>query len=195
VGGQAGFRNGPCGRLSDWLPSARIPSWPGAETLLFTRPKIRVQSVLRVPDTPGRRAHKQLHFFLDGGVQIRSGTDKRPAVNDTNSPTVPRRKDASGDPAPSEAFRTEPARSRHVPAAVRAAVWRRDGARCGFVSGPGHRCTERSFLEFHHVQPFALDGTPTVGNIALRCRRHNQYEGELDFGARSRQKDIEGHAP
>jgi len=171
----------------------------------------QLQALLRreIPSgDPGLIVERALHLLLEkvekaklgkpgAGKRrvIRSGTDNATAAKDARPATVTRREGASGDPAPNRAFRTEPARSRHIPAAVRAAVWRRDGARCGFVGGSGHRCTERSFLEFHHVQPFALDGTPTVGNIALRCRRHNQYEGELDFGARSRQKDIEGHAP
>jgi hypothetical protein len=35
--------------------------------------------------------------------------------------------------------------SRHIPAAVKREVWRRDDARCAFV-GSGGRCTERGFL-------------------------------------------------
>jgi hypothetical protein len=42
--------------------------------------------------------------------------------------------------------------------------------------------TERTFLEFHHVQPYAKHGPATVANISLRCWRHNQYEAELIFG-------------
>jgi 5-methylcytosine-specific restriction endonuclease McrA len=72
--------------------------------------------------------------------------------------------------------------SRHVPAAIRRAVWRRDDSRCAFVSKSGHRCTERAFLELHHIHPYALGGPPTVENMALRCRRHNAYESELIFG-------------
>lgn len=75
--------------------------------------------------------------------------------------------------------------SRHLPNAVKSAVWRRDGGQCAFVApGTGRRCSERSFLEFHHIHPYALDGPATVGNISLRCRGHNQYEGELVFGPR-----------
>ena len=73
--------------------------------------------------------------------------------------------------------------SRHIPAAVRTAVWDRDGGQCAFVARSGHRCAQRSFLQSHHLQPFALRGPATIHNIALRCGRHNQYEGELDFGA------------
>lgn len=73
-------------------------------------------------------------------------------------------------------------RSRHIPAHVRRHVWERDGGRCAFV-GPNGRCAERSFLELHHVHPYAEGGTATVENIELRCRAHNAYEASLFFGA------------
>jgi hypothetical protein len=44
------------------------------------------------------------------------------------------------------------------------------------------RCSERTFLDFHHRDPHANGGPPTVENIALRCRAHNAYEAELVFG-------------
>ena len=75
-------------------------------------------------------------------------------------------------------------RQRGIPSHVQRAVSQRDGGQCGFVSKGGHRCTERTFLEFHHILPFALGGLATVENISLRCRRHNQYEADLVFGPR-----------
>jgi hypothetical protein len=72
--------------------------------------------------------------------------------------------------------------SRHIPAAVKRDVWRRDGGRCAFVSQHGRRCAERGFLEFHHVVPHAAGGAPTVENIQLRCRAHNGHEAERSFG-------------
>lgn len=74
--------------------------------------------------------------------------------------------------------------SRHIPAEVKRAVWLRDGGRCAFVGGNGRRCTEQGFLEFHHVTPCATGGLPTVHNIQLRCRAHNGYAAELNFGPR-----------
>jgi hypothetical protein len=76
--------------------------------------------------------------------------------------------------------------SRHIPAAVKRAVVARDGEQCAFVSPRGTRCTERGFLEFHHIVPFARRGRATVANISLRCRAHNQYEAVLDFGGAAR---------
>ena len=71
--------------------------------------------------------------------------------------------------------------SRHVPAAVRREVWKRDGGRCAFIGNAG-RCTECGFLEFHHVVPFADGGPTTAENLQLRCRAHNAYEAEEHFG-------------
>lgn len=71
--------------------------------------------------------------------------------------------------------------SRRVPAAVQRAVWTRDEGRCTFV-GLNGRCTETAFLQFHHEDPFAMGGPPTVENIHLRCAAHNRYEAELFFG-------------
>ena len=72
-------------------------------------------------------------------------------------------------------------RSRHIPAAVRRAVWRRDGGCCAFVGAKG-RCGETAFLEFHHVEPYAAGGAATAENIQLRCRAHNAYEARMFFG-------------
>lgn len=72
--------------------------------------------------------------------------------------------------------------SRHIPSQVKREVWKRDGARCVFESADGRRCGETSFLEYHHVVPYARGGTTFVDNLELRCRAHNAYEAERDFG-------------
>jgi len=73
------------------------------------------------------------------------------------------------------------AASRHIPAAIRRAVWARDQGRCAFVGSHG-RCNETGWLEFHHIVPFAAGGKTTIENMALRCRAHNKYESEMRFG-------------
>jgi 5-methylcytosine-specific restriction endonuclease McrA len=70
---------------------------------------------------------------------------------------------------------------RHVPAAVKRAVWARDAGQCAFIGTDG-RCPETGFLEFHHVAPFARGGPTTVANLQLRCRAHNAHQAELEFG-------------
>jgi 5-methylcytosine-specific restriction endonuclease McrA len=77
-----------------------------------------------------------------------------------------------------------PARSkRHVPAAVKRAVWQRDGGRCTFVGAGGRRCGSRDFLEFDHVEPVARGGGATVDGARILCRAHNALEAERVFGA------------
>ena len=71
---------------------------------------------------------------------------------------------------------------RTIPAHVRRAVWRRDRGQCTFTSDAGHRCTERTRLEFDHVVEVARGGTASVEGIRLRCRAHNQYTAECTFG-------------
>lgn len=74
--------------------------------------------------------------------------------------------------------------TRTIAAAVKRAVWLRDRGCCAFVGTTDHRCSERRFLEFHHVDPYVLGGEASVDLIALRCRAHNDYEGRLYFGKR-----------
>jgi 5-methylcytosine-specific restriction endonuclease McrA len=71
--------------------------------------------------------------------------------------------------------------TRYIPPAVRRSVWARDEGRCAF-EGPRGRCRETGRLEFHHLVPFARGGRTEIGNLALRCRAHNQFEGETLFG-------------
>ena len=73
-------------------------------------------------------------------------------------------------------------KSRHIPAAVRRAVEKRDGGRCTYRNEEGRRCTERHNLEFHHRTPYGLGGDHSPHNLALMCRCHNNLEAEHDYG-------------
>ena len=81
--------------------------------------------------------------------------------------------------------------TRHIPAAVKRAVWARDGGRCAFVGTDG-RCAETGFLEFHHVVPYAAGGAPTVENLQLLCTAHNKHEAECFFGLSQLSSDASG---
>lgn len=80
--------------------------------------------------------------------------------------------------------------SRHIPLRIRREVWKRDGGQCAFVGDQG-RCRERGFLEFHHVEPYAVGGNAIADNLQLRCRAHNQYEAEMFFGPRESPSPVE----
>jgi hypothetical protein len=74
--------------------------------------------------------------------------------------------------------------TRHIPAAVKRAVWTRDGGRCAFVGSLG-QCRVTGLLEFHHVVPYAAGGAATVGDVQLRGRQHNVFEADCHFGSSS----------
>jgi len=99
---------------------------------------------------------------------------------------------ATSNPRPA---RAPAARSRHIPARLKRAVWLRDGGRCAFVSRSGRRCQEHAFLEFHHIEPYAIGGETTLINLSLRCRAHNVHEAERLFGSFAPAMSREGRHP
>jgi len=128
----------------------------------------RVQALLRreIPDAdPGKIFDRALTLLLEKVEKTKLGAAARPR------PCPPIRPGTD-----------DSARSRNVPRAVKRVAWKGDGGQCGFVSATGRKCSERTFLEFHHRQPHARQGPATIANISLRCWRHNQYEAELIFG-------------
>jgi len=93
---------------------------------------------------------------------------------------------AAGSTARPQSSGTACSPSRRVPAKARREVWSRDGGQCTFVGSEG-RCTERGFLQYHHVVPYAGGGRTCSDNLTLRCAGHNRYEavdaGELVHAA------------
>ncbi len=73
-------------------------------------------------------------------------------------------------------------RARHISADVRAAVYKRDGGLCTFVTEAGQRCGCRHALEYDHIVAVADGGASTVENLRLLCPAHNQLEAERRFG-------------
>ena len=124
----------------------------------------RAQALLRHAIPSGDAAE-----IFDRAITLLLQDLERTRFADTAKPRMPSRPHA------------ENKRSRHIPAAVRREVWRRDEGRCAFVGRQG-RCRETAFLEFHHVEPYAGGGEATVANIQLRCHAHNSYEAKLFFG-------------
>jgi 5-methylcytosine-specific restriction endonuclease McrA len=72
--------------------------------------------------------------------------------------------------------------TRAIPAQTRREVFERDEGQCAFVDAKGRRCPSKWQVEFHHRIPYARGGTHDIDNIELRCRAHNQYEAELEYG-------------
>ena len=77
---------------------------------------------------------------------------------------------------------TSQKRSRHIPSAVRRAVWQRDKGQCAHVDN-GRRCSSTRSLHFHHVNNWARGADHEPSAIELRCPTYNHYQAVLDYGA------------
>jgi 5-methylcytosine-specific restriction endonuclease McrA len=197
-----------------WVQSGVPPQRPVVETLApgryrlqctvdeQTREKLRrLQALLRreIPDgDPAAIIDRAFDLLLEKVEKAKLGLVRKPAP-----PAAPRDASAAAyekrirfetdkSLARDEEYASRVPKGRHIPSGVKREVWRRDAGQCAFVApGTSRRCSERTYLEFHHIHPYALDGPATVDNISLRCRRHNQYEGELIFGPRGHSKVSE----
>jgi hypothetical protein len=69
-----------------------------------------------------------------------------------------------------------------IPASVKRAVWKRDEGRCKWPLQNGGTCGCTTRLEFGHFVSRADGGLPTIANLRLLCRFHNQYEARQRFG-------------
>ena len=116
-----------------------------------------------------------LDLLIEQQEKRRLGIGVRPRGEDRMSDAI------QGQNGAQSSGRKE-SRSRHIPAAVRRQVWRRDGGQCTFVDAEGRRCAERSFLEFEHRVPFGKGGTSTPDNVRLLCRAHNRRQAERAYG-------------
>jgi 5-methylcytosine-specific restriction endonuclease McrA len=71
-------------------------------------------------------------------------------------------------------------RSRHIPDAVRDAVFVRDRGRCTYVGPDGHQYGETRGVQLQHIHHFSCGGTHTVDNLRVTCGPHNRYVFERD---------------
>jgi hypothetical protein len=201
----ASVRRLPALRLQVF-PPAEAPSAPGAPALDPAAPAppatnvaAEPLSVPRAAVTPLSPDRYKLQLTIGGDTleklrlakdmlshAIPSGDDAAVLDRALTALLVDLAKKKFADTRKPRRSRAKDARARDASAAVKRAVWVRDLGRCKFIGPTGHRCNERRFVEFHHVDPYALGGEATVEKIELRCRRHNDYEGRLYFGKRRR---------
>ncbi len=88
-----------------------------------------------------------------------------------------------------------PANPRQVPAEVERQVWLRDEGRCQHPLDGGGVCGSTWQVEVDHARPAALGGPPTVENLRLRCRPHNQQAAREALGAAVVGRRAKRHRP
>jgi hypothetical protein len=111
--------------------------------------------------------------------QLRRGEpEPRPEPEPGPKPEPEPESESEPEPEPKQPRR----RGRHIPAAIRRAVFERDTGCCTYRSDSGERCRETARLELHHSIAFARGGEHRLDNVSLRCRAHNALAAEQDFG-------------
>ncbi|MFL5299346.1 MAG: HNH endonuclease [Anaeromyxobacteraceae bacterium] len=117
------------------------------------------------------------HRLPDGGTEavLEAALDLLLAAQDKKRGLV---KKPRTSPAPPSAS------SRHVSAAVRRAVFIRDGGCCQWSMSSGGVCGSRTRVELDHIVPVALGGASTVSNMRLLCACHNAVAARQVFGTR-----------
>ncbi len=162
-----GIDVGPAVRPESTPRPKTEPLAPGRYKLQFTVGEETHTKLRRVQDLLRHRLpNGDVTEIFDRALTVLLANLEKSKLAATNRPRVPSLASKS---------------TRHIPAAVRRAVWARDGGRCRF-DGPAERCSETGLLEFHHLIPYARGGPTTVENLELRCAAHNRYEAEQCFG-------------
>ena len=118
-------------------------------------------------DTPGSARNQQPPRA--GIVGARTKTEPHDGVR----AQLPEDGSAAPPPAP-ESSRESRAR-RHIPVAVRRAVWRRYGGACCYQDPlTGVTCGSTHLVQIDHIVPVAQGGSDDISNLRLRCSVHNR---------------------
>ena len=173
------------------VPGASAPAAP-RPTLEPSCPQPQPQPLgagrYKITFTAGAETHAKLgetrallrHAIPDGDLSKLFDRALEALLRELRRTKFAQRERPSASSAPPDS--NEPA-TRHIPAAIKRAVAKRDLGRCTFVTHDGRRCGSREALEFHHVQPFARSRRHCAEEITLRCRAHNRHAAILDYGA------------
>jgi len=73
--------------------------------------------------------------------------------------------------------------SQCLSASIKHEVNKRDGGRCIYVDRSGTRCSNRRWIQYHHVVPVSQGGEHRVENIISVCQVHHKafHQGHISF--------------
>ena len=68
-----------------------------------------------------------------------------------------------------------------IAAAVKHEVTRRDQGQCAHIDDRGNRCTQKRWVDIHHIKPVSDGGKDIVDNLVTLCRPHHRFQHEMRF--------------
>jgi hypothetical protein len=190
-----------------------LPSDPGQSAAPPTRDDVEPLSadLRRLHITVGREFLRELEKARDGlshaipnatTEQVLQAALRLLLEKQARARGVVRRPRAVAPPSPSTRTRTptatptattipteppphrRPGARQAIPAAIRRAVWSRDGGRCSWPLDDGGTCGSTHRLELDHLVPWARGGEDAVDNLRLTCSHHNRLAALRAFGER-----------
>lgn len=119
---------------------------------------------------------------LAGGAELAAEGNEQASMNELEQNPLNDDAPRATSPATKRSV-TGGGRKRHIPQALRKAVWFRDRGICTYVDPKsGRRCGSRFALEVDHIEPYGLGGHSKIENLRLLCRTHNQLMAMRAYG-------------
>ncbi|MEE9271618.1 MAG: HNH endonuclease signature motif containing protein [Candidatus Krumholzibacteria bacterium] len=147
-------------------------------------------------DTNGKRSRSvQVDTNGQSGRSIKVDTNDQSDRSSTADKNSKRNKITDAKTGSNAPQRSEASGRRPIPAAIRDAVYARDGGRCRFKGTSGRRCGSRNGLEIDHVLPVARGGRNEASNLRLLCSWHNRLEAERLMGPDIVSRFCRNHSP
>ena len=75
--------------------------------------------------------------------------------------------------------KTESKNRKPIVAAVKHEIAKRDQGQCAHVDDKGNRCTQKRWVDTHHIKPVSDGGKDTVDNLVTLCRPHHRFQHEM----------------
>jgi hypothetical protein len=151
--------------------------------------KLKRLMALIVHPNSGSELSKLIHLMADECIgkwdplekaKLREKADCRAKNNDAPVPAAPKVNTGKLNAGKLNSVREskeslETDRSRYIPAAIKHAVYLRDGGKC-------RNCGSIGAIEIDHITPYALGGTHDIRNLRLLCRSCNQRHAIETYG-------------
>jgi hypothetical protein len=121
---------------------------------------------------------EKLHQELRRAQEIVSTKNRRPASLEETIEALTQLFLEKEDPI-EKAKRAKPSRKEHdikkreISASIKHQVRLRDGDQCAHIKD-GERCSERKWLDIHHIRPVSDGGLTVLENLTTLCRGHHQ---------------------
>jgi len=125
----------------------------------------------RARDLISQSLQKPASYQTTLGTLLNLYLDKKDPVVKARRAKTSLRTRERGPSAPMKNTRRPP-----LPAQIKHAVMLRDEGQCTQTDEKGMRCTQKRWISFHHLKPFAKGGEDSIENLTTLCFAHHRFQ-------------------